>query len=99
MRIQFCKRIEIVEREDTAGEGLFGVVGVLEENGIPAPEEARYELANGVNEVIAEIELAWISRKIGYMTKDQQKDREKAENAGWKIFITADEIDTIFEGE
>ena len=68
----------------------------LEEKGIAAPEEAGYELANDSGEVVAEIELAWISRKVGYMTEEQAPDREKAENAGWVIFTTSDEMETIF---
>ena len=68
----------------------------LEEKGVAAPEEAGYELANDSGEVIAEIELAWIGRKIGYMTEEQASNRENAETAGWKIFTIADEIDMIF---
>ena len=69
----------------------------LEEDGIGAPNEAGYELANESGEVIAELELAWIEKKIGYMTQEQLGDREKAEHAGWKIFTSTDEIETIFK--
>lgn len=68
----------------------------LEEKGITAPEEAGYELADDSGEVIAEIELAWTSRKIGYMTDEQLVNREKVENSGWKIFVGTDEIDVVF---
>ena len=64
--------------------------------GIPAPEEVGFELAEINGEVIAEIELAWTGRKIGYMTAEQLSDKEKAEEAGWKIFTTSDEIDDAF---
>ena len=83
-------------REMLFDDTTVKIADVLEEKGIVAPEEAGYELADDSGEVIAEIELAWINRKIGYMTEDQQAAREKAESAGWKIFINADEIDTIF---
>lgn len=83
-------------REMLFDDAAVKIADALEEKGIAAPEEAGYELADNSGEVIAEIELAWICRKIGYMTDDQQADREKAENAGWKIFVGADEIDTIF---
>lgn len=86
-------------REMLFDEETIKVADVLEEKNIVAPEEAGYELANESGEVVAEIELAWISRKIGYMTEDQVSDREQAENAGWTIFTTADEIETIFGEE
>jgi len=83
-------------REMLFDEAAVKIADALEEKCIVAPEEAGYELADDSGEVIAEIELAWIKRKIGYMTEDQQADREKAENVGWKIFVSVDEIDTIF---
>lgn len=86
-------------REMLFDEETIKVADALEEKNIAAPEEAGYELANESGEVVAEIELAWISRKIGYMTEDQVSDREQAENAGWTIFTTADEIETIFGEE
>ncbi|MBQ7433823.1 MAG: DEAD/DEAH box helicase [Lachnospiraceae bacterium] len=83
-------------REMLFDDATVKIADALEEKGVAAPEDAGYELADDLGEVIAEIELAWINRKIGYMTEEQQADREKAENAGWKIFVGADEIDTIF---
>lgn len=65
--------------------------------GIPAPEEAGYELADTSGGVIAEIELAWIEKKIGFMTEDQAADIEKAKASGWKIFTVSDEIDDTFK--
>ena len=72
------------------------IANLLEEKGIIPPEEAGYELSDDSGKVIAQIELAWINLKIGFMTEEQQSDREKAENAGWKIFINTEEFDTIF---
>ena len=65
--------------------------------GIPAPEEVGYELADASGGVIAEIELAWIEKKIGFMTEDQAEDIEKAKASGWKIFTVSDEIDDTFK--
>ena len=73
------------------------VADALEEKGIVVPE-VGYELVDDSGEVIADIELAWIDLKIGFMTEEQLADREKAENAGWKIFINTEDIDTIFGG-
>ncbi len=64
--------------------------------GIAAPEEAGYELASESGEVIAEIELAWIGEKVGYMTEEQLADADRARAEGWRIFATVDEIDGIF---
>ena len=72
------------------------IAAALDERGMAAPEEAGFELAGDKGEVIAEIELAWTKRKIGYMTEAQRAARAKAEGAGWRIFTSADEIDTIF---
>ncbi len=83
-------------REMLFDDETLKVVDVLEKKGIVAADEAGYELAGDSGEVIAEIELVWISRKIGYMTEAQQTNREKAEDAGWKIFTGADEIETFF---
>ena len=83
-------------REMLIDAATVKLANALEEKGIAAPEEAGYELANDSGEVVAEIELAWISRKVGYMTEEQASDREKAEHAGWVIFTTSNEMETIF---
>ena len=80
-------------------DATLEMAGMLEEKNIEAPEEAGYELADDSGEIVAEIELAWISRNIGYMTEEQVVDRVKAEEAGWKIFTTIDEIETVFGEE
>lgn len=71
----------------------------LEKSGIIAPEEAGYELTDESGEVIAEIEMAWIDKQIGYMTEEQLVDRTNAETAGWKIVTNADEIIAAFTEE
>lgn len=81
--------------DDTVTE----MANALEAKNIEAPEEAGYELANDTGEVIAMIELAWTGKKIGFMTEDQLEDRKNAEDAGWKIFTTAEETESIFGEE
>ena len=78
-------------------EEAFIIADSLEEKGISAPDEVGYELTDQSGEVIAEIELAWIQKKIGFMTDSQIDDREKAEKDGWTIFSGIEEIDTIFK--
>ena len=85
---------ELIFDEETAR-----IADELEKKSIMAPEEAGYELADDSGEVIAEIELAWTTKKIGYMTEAQQEDRDKAEGYGWKIFTSVEEIDTVFKEE
>lgn len=75
------------------------IANECEAKGIPAPEEAGYELADSSGEVIAEIELAWKERKVGFMTKDQLVDIEKTKTSGWKIFTALNEIDDAFKEE
>ena len=83
-------------REMLFDEEAVKMADLLEGRGMAAPEEAGYELASESGEVIAEIELVWISRKIGYMTEAQIPDRDKAEKAGWRIFTSENEIDVAF---
>ena len=83
-------------REMLFDEEALKIADTLEEKGVAAPEEAGFELADDKGAVIAEIELAWTNKKIGYMTEDQQAGREKAEGAGWRIFISADEAGAVF---
>lgn len=67
------------------------------EKGIPAPDEAGYEMTDETGEVVAEIELAWLDKKIGYMTEDQVTEKEKAESVGWKICTNLSEIEDAFK--
>ena len=64
----------------------------LKEKSVPIPDEVGFEVTDEIGEVIAEIELAWTDKKIGYMTEDKREGQRKAEKAGWKIFETAEEI-------
>ena len=84
-------------REMLFDEAAIRMADLLEERGIPAPDDAGMELTDNSGMVFAEVELAWTDRKIGYMTEDHQAEREPAERAGWRIFMVADEIDRVFE--
>lgn len=83
-------------REMLFDDETVSIANILEEKGITTPDIVGYELINDSGEVIAEIDLAWISRKIGYMTEDRVSDREVAESADWKIFMTVEEIEIVF---
>ncbi len=84
-------------REMLFEEEAIEIANALQENGIAAPDEMGYELANESGAVIAEFEMIWLRRKIGYMTEEQRTNRHKAEAAGWKVFTAADEIDVTFK--
>ena len=72
----------------------------LNDMGVPTPDEVGFELTDTSGEVIATIELAWTSMKVGFLTDEQYKDEEKLTAYGWRIFVATDEIDiTIFGGE
>lgn len=86
-------------REMLFDDEAVRVADTLESRGITAPDDAGYELANESGAVIAEMEMVWIHRKIGYMTNEQEADRGNAEAAGWRIFTTIDDIDTVFKEE
>lgn len=86
-------------REIIFDDDALRIADGLMKRGVEAPDEAGYEISNKTGAVIAEIEMVWKNRKIGYMTEAQQANREKAENEGWKIFTSADEIDMVFGEE
>ena len=69
---------------------------LLIERGVAAPNEAGYEIAGTTGEVVAELEFAWVDRKIGYMTEEQRSEISKAESAGWKIISSEDQIESVF---
>lgn len=80
-------------------EETLKIANILKEKGISAPAEVGYELTGYSDEVIAEIELAWVEKKIGYMTNDQLADKRKAEDENWRICSTIDELISVFEEE
>lgn len=68
---------------------------------IPNEDDIGYEVEGENGEVIATIEIAWPSRKIGFMTADQMEDKEAVEAVGWKILSVMDAagIADFFGGE
>lgn len=80
-------------------EEAITVAQALNQKGIEPPDTAGYEVTDASGEIIAEIELAWTDKKIGYMTEAQNIDRNQAEVAGWKIITKAEEWDMMFEEE
>ena len=73
-------------------DATINLADKLREHGISIPDEVGYEMTDQYGEVIAEIELAWVDKKIGFMTDDKIDHRRKAEANGWRIFDTSDEI-------
>ena len=100
---------EAPDRRDDAGwtairemlfdDSVIALADELAKNNIPAPDEAGYELADASGEVIAEIEMVWLDKHIGFMTEEQLSERGKAEAAGWKICTNADEISDAWKEE
>ena len=56
----------------------------LKEADAPVPDEIGYELVDN-DEVIAEIEMAWIKGKIAYLTEDQMEYENVLTEKGWTI--------------
>lgn len=73
-------------------EETIRIAKELQMKGVIVPEEVGFELLDEFGAVMAEIELAWTERKVGYMTEEKIENRRKAENAGWTICSTTDEI-------
>lgn len=69
----------------------------LESVNLVAPDEVGYELADDSGEVVAEMELAWTQRKIGFMSAEQQENQRRAESEGWKIFTDFDGAMALFK--
>jgi DEAD/DEAH box helicase domain-containing protein len=72
----------------------------LQEMGVSAPNEVGLEIIDNKGEVIATIEFAWTTQKIGFLTDEQYKDKEKLEANGWKVLNASDVIEIeLFGGE
>lgn len=56
----------------------------LKDANAPIPDEIGYELVDN-DEVIAEIEMAWLESKIAYLTEDQMEYEEILSEKGWTI--------------
>ena len=87
-------------RELLFDEKAINVAAKLHDLGIPAPDEVGYEITDATGEVIATIELAWTVQKVGFLTAEQSKDKEKLDANGWNLINAFDEIDiTLFGGK
>jgi len=64
----------------------------LEKKKTAVPDEIGYEVTDEIGMVIAEIEMVWTDKHIGYMTEEQMENRSNAEKAGWRICVNAEEI-------
>ena len=86
-------------REMLFDDSVIDLADALAKSNIPAPDEAGYELTDTSGEVIAEIEMVWLHKHVGFMTEEQISDRSKAEAVGWKICTNADEISDALKEE
>ena len=73
------------------------------EEGLPVPsdDDIGLEVEGDNGEVIATVEIAWPDHKIGFMTKEQLKDKEMLEQKGWRFLDTFNiaEAKSWFGGE
>lgn len=97
----YSRSINIEYKESDAWEEVLGllfdedtlkIAKELQAKGVSAPEEVGIELLDEVGAVMAEIELAWTEKKVGYMLDEKIENKRKVENAGWTICSTAEEI-------
>lgn len=57
----------------------------VKESGVDTPDYVGYEIMDA-DKVIAETELAWIDKKIAYLSSSQMRNVEKLVNKGWTVF-------------
>jgi DEAD/DEAH box helicase domain-containing protein len=70
------------------------------EAGAPLPDEIGYEVSNAAGATIAAVEIAWIDKKVGYMTAEQLADRDELVKMGWTIWDASEEPDfSVLGGE
>ena len=60
--------------------------------------EIGYELTDDNNRVIGEIEIAWIDKKIGYVTEEYQDIVDSLTKRGWTIIGSAEELQILING-
>lgn len=70
--------------EDLFDDPAKKMAMTLKEANAPIPDEIGYELVDN-NEVIAEIEMAWIESKIAYLTENQMEYEDILSEKGWTI--------------
>lgn len=80
-------------------EESIALVDLLKQANLQIPDEVGFELTDISGEVIAEIELAWIDKKVAFLTKEQESNSIMIEKMGWNVFRQAEKIvDFLKEG-
>lgn len=64
----------------------------VREMGISVPDSIGYDVTDENGAVVASVEIAWIQKKIGYITEEQEPDRGVLEQMGWTILDHDSEI-------
>lgn len=83
-----------VEVRKYVDPALMGFVTMCESKDVPVPEVGHEPLAvGGAGRVLCQIELAWVSKKVGVCISDA--DKEAAQGAGWRIWDGQDALDKI----
>lgn len=66
---------------------------------VACPDSIGYEVTKESGAVCATVEIAWIEKKICYVTDDQIVDKEVLESLGWTVLDKNSEVDVkIFGG-
>ena len=73
-------------------EESIAMVDLLKQANVQVPDEVGFELTDDSGEVIAEIELAWIDKKVAFLTTEQESDSVMIEKMGWNVFRQAEKI-------
>ncbi|MDO4231344.1 MAG: DEAD/DEAH box helicase [Lautropia sp.] len=75
---------------DQAAEDVRPWLLAMEEAGVQVPE-VGYELVDARDLVLAEAELAWVSRKVAVLLSDDEAEAAPFRKAGWTWFAVDDE--------
>lgn len=78
--------------EELFDEMAKNMAMALKNANAPIPDKIGYELVDN-DEVIAEIEMAWIENKLAYLTEDQMEYEKILSDKGWTII----NIDTTID--
>ena len=78
--------------EELFDEMAKNMAMTLKNANAPIPDKIGYELVDN-DEVIAEIEMAWIENKLAYLTEDQMEYEKILSDKGWTII----NIDTTID--
>lgn len=67
-------------------------VNKMKDNHFPVPSTIGFELTGSHDEVIGTAELVWEAQKIAWMLPDQEYDRDRFEEKGWRVFTFEEPI-------